>query len=87
MSEWWYNKYWRDKETPEFVEWVETEYGKPKDYQNTIREQDEYWVRRGFALMGWHGNSTLRTKALIEYIRIAGVTRNPILDDLVWKKV
>ena len=43
----------KDKETPEFVKWFENSYGKSTDYDDSWNEQDEYWRRRGFALMGW----------------------------------
>ena len=55
MSENWYDTHWRQQETPEFVSWWIGEYGNPEDYDEVEYEQDEYWVRKGFALMGWHG--------------------------------
>ena len=45
----WYEREWLQKETPGFVTWWAGYYGQPEDYV----EQDEYWVRRAFALAGW----------------------------------
>lgn len=49
----WYDKYWRNKETDTFVSWFEKEYGLNSDFDPGLDEQEEYWLRRGFALMGW----------------------------------
>ena len=51
----WYNKYWKEKETPMFIEWFEKEYGSVIDFVPEPDEQQEYWIRRAFALMGWNG--------------------------------
>ncbi len=53
MSEYWYDGHWRKKETADFISWFIQEYGLPVDYDSCQSEQDEYWLRRGFALMGW----------------------------------
>lgn len=51
----WYDKYWKVKETPEFIAWFKKGYGDAKDFSSDPIEQNEYWVRRAFALMGWLG--------------------------------
>jgi len=56
MSSTWYDKYWKEKETPSFVAWFKKEYGTSSDYVPEPDEQEEYWVRRAFALMGWLGH-------------------------------
>ncbi|KKM08361.1 hypothetical protein LCGC14_1724540, partial [marine sediment metagenome] len=33
--------------------WFEKEYGLNNDFDPGLDEQEEYWLRRGFALMGW----------------------------------
>lgn len=53
MSKEWFDKHWASAETLEFVEWWLGDYGSPDDYSPDDAEQNEYWVRRGFALMGW----------------------------------
>ena len=57
MSKEWYNKHHLSKETPEFVEWFLSYYGPPELYGIDQGEQDEYWVRRGFAMAGWTARS------------------------------
>jgi hypothetical protein len=49
----WYEKYHRKKETPDFLKWFIPFYGNSTDYEPYSDEQCEYWVRRGFALMGF----------------------------------
>ena len=51
MSLIWYNKFWKEKETLDFSSWFREEYGEALGYIN--EEEDEYYIRRGFALMGW----------------------------------
>ena len=51
MSIGWYDDHWKERETADFRHWFLNEYGYADDYEC----QDEYWVRRGFALMGWIG--------------------------------
>jgi len=67
MSKDWYYKHWKDKETPEFIEWFVMYYGTVDDYDTSIMDEvDEDWVRRGFALMGWLGaieTNELKVKA------------------------
>ena len=58
-ADFWYNKYWRKKETNIFVSWFEKEYGHNSDFDPEYDEQEEYWLRRGFALMGWLGHQSL----------------------------
>jgi len=53
MSLEWYEIHHLKKETPEFTGWFIDFYGSPEDYLDITGERDEYWVRRGFALMGW----------------------------------
>jgi hypothetical protein len=53
MSLFWYSKHWGKKETKEFVEWFEKDYGAPNEFPSDDYEQDEYWLRRGFALYGY----------------------------------
>jgi len=55
MSKEWYDKNYKDSEPTEFIKWFTGEYGNPLDYEDDKYEQDEYWIRRGFALMGWVG--------------------------------
>jgi hypothetical protein len=47
----WYDKHWKSKETPEFNKWFLKDYGVPEDFSDS--DDDEYWVRKAFALMGW----------------------------------
>ena len=53
----WYEDYWREKEeqeNPAFATFFEDEYGKPEDFHLVDSEdEDDYWHRRGFVLMGW----------------------------------
>lgn len=49
MSREWYTKHHQDNETAEFRDWFTNSYGFPGSYI----DQDEYWTRRAFALMGW----------------------------------
>ncbi len=51
MSLVWYNKFWKEKETLDFSLWFRKEYGEVLNYH--IDEEDEYYLRKGFALMGW----------------------------------
>jgi hypothetical protein len=45
----WFAKYQIPALTDEFKEWWTEFYGSPADYD----DQDEYWTRCAFALMGW----------------------------------
>jgi len=62
MSEDWYNEHWLERESEVealgFATWFEEYYGRPDQHPSTECEQDEYWTRRGFALMGWIASST-----------------------------
>lgn len=53
MSLYWYNKYWKKYELVKFNSWYIEFYGTPTAYSSEQSEQDEYWLRKGFALMGW----------------------------------
>lgn len=65
MSKEIWEKHWASKETKTFVEWFEhlETYGRPTDFPNTEGEQDEYYTRRTFALMGWLGRERFRSCA------------------------
>ncbi|MCK9577296.1 MAG: hypothetical protein M0R51_15430 [Clostridia bacterium] len=56
MSKYWYDKYHKEKESPEFLSWFINCYGADTNFEDVESEQDEYWVRRGFALMGWNAS-------------------------------
>ena len=47
----WYQEHWSSKETAGFVAWFEKDYGLVSDFFD--EDVEEYWIRRGFALMGW----------------------------------
>jgi hypothetical protein len=49
----WYDKFHAAHETDEFNEWWETAYGPVALYSDDEGEQDEYWTRKGFSLLGW----------------------------------
>ncbi len=51
MSLDWYNKFWKSKETLDFSLWFTKEYGLVEEYHPD--EKGDYYIRRGFALMGW----------------------------------
>lgn len=53
MSKNWYEEHHATDETPEFNRWFYEYYGKPEDYDSES-EQDEFWVRKSFALRGWN---------------------------------
>ncbi len=53
MSKKWYDKYKKKYETQAFRSWWVSFYGNPKDYSDMDKEQDEYWIRKGFALEGY----------------------------------
>ncbi len=67
MSLTWYDKYWREKEVPHFVKWFEDpkegygpvemythwDDGTPMHPASRTEAENEYWTRRGFALMGY----------------------------------
>lgn len=63
MSKEIWEKHWASKETKAFIEWFEhlETYGRPTDFPNTEGEQDEYYTRRTFALMGWLGRERSRS--------------------------
>ena len=48
----WFELHYPEPE-PEFEAWWLAEYGPPESYLQEKDEQNEYWVRKGFALMGW----------------------------------
>lgn len=49
----WFDKFFGDKITPEFKKFFEDFYGTPDQYLSTEDEQNEYWLRCGFAWIGW----------------------------------
>lgn len=49
----WFTKHYRASLTVDFAAWWRDFYGTPADYQDTDSEQDEYYTRMGFALLGW----------------------------------
>lgn len=53
MSEQWYNRYWVDQETDAFHDWWDQTYGGPENFHDTVPERDDYWIRKGIALMAW----------------------------------
>ena len=53
MIDAWYEEHWKNKETDNFLKWWLEYYGVAADYENVIDEQEDYWIRRGFALAGW----------------------------------
>jgi len=67
----WYDNFWRNKETPEFMKWWISYYGNAEEYSMPSEEQgkanralaqeeqDTYWERRGFALIGWRAREGL----------------------------
>jgi len=50
----WYQKYHVMHETDAFLFWWYHFYGYPEEYLENKNEQEEYWVRRAFALMGFN---------------------------------
>jgi hypothetical protein len=52
MSKEWFEKFYPEKD-PEFEAWWLKDYGPPEQYASSEDEQDEYWIRKGFALRGW----------------------------------
>ena len=49
----WYDKYWKARETSEFNIWFSDFYKDLEDY--SIKEWEEYYLRKAFSLMGWLG--------------------------------
>ena len=49
----WFGRYHAQDLTQEFKEWWVDYYGAPSDYEDSYSEQDEYWKRCGFCLIGW----------------------------------
>lgn len=51
------SKEWFDQHYPvvasDFEEWWLGDYGPPENYSSDWDEEDEYWIRKGFALRGW----------------------------------
>lgn len=50
----WFANYHAQNLTQEFKEWWESYYGPPDAYHDSYSEQDEYWKRCGFCLLGWN---------------------------------
>ncbi len=51
MSKKWYDLNWKLKETNAFNAFWLDFYGDVEEYQ----DMDDYWIRKAFALAGWHG--------------------------------
>lgn len=49
----WYEKHWQEKETKEFNQWWELSYGGLEFVVKDEEEINEYFRRKGFALMGY----------------------------------
>ena len=49
----WFLKYHYENLTPAFTEWWVGYYGTPEQYDTHPGELDDYWIRCGFALIGW----------------------------------
>ena len=61
----WYDKFHLKNETPAFVAWWDRFYEvQPKAHWNP-EETEEYWLRRGFALMGWRGREAVARKTKV----------------------
>lgn len=58
----WFNKYYSDKVTPEFEAWWIVNYGLPEAYN----DKEEYFIRASFALQGWL--AALQRRELIKEI-------------------
>ena len=52
MSREWFEEHFKAT-SPAFEAWWLAFYGKPDDYDGFQSEQDEYWIRKGFAWHGW----------------------------------
>ena len=50
----WFVQYHTQNLTQEFKDWWVAYYGVPSDYHDSECEQEEYWSRCGFSLMGWN---------------------------------
>lgn len=53
MSKEWFDKHHSSKSDEVFEGWWKATYGPPESYGSEQDEQDDYWIRKGFALMGW----------------------------------
>jgi len=62
----WFTKYHAQNLTQEFKEWWVDYYGSPSDYDSSCGEQDEYWKRCGFCLVGWCSAKTSNSEEPIE---------------------
>ena len=51
--DYWYNKYWKAKETEEFLTWWYDYYGGVADIEDDDDAQEEHYRRQAFTLMGW----------------------------------
>ena len=51
----WYNKHWLSKETKEFNNWWAKTYGNQEEFEDI----EEFYRRKGFALMGWTAREKL----------------------------
>ena len=51
----WYDEHWKEKETDEFNEWWLVYYGPLERFKDEIEGEDEFYMRKAFALMGWLG--------------------------------
>lgn len=50
----WYNRFHLANETEEYNAWFAKDYGKPADFNQDEDSSHEFYVRKGFALMGWN---------------------------------
>jgi len=70
MSKEWYNKFHKKDETEAFVAWWTKYYEESLDTLSVsygISDSNEYWLRRGFALLGWNaGIKDITTGAVHE---------------------
>lgn len=54
FTDYWYDEHWKKQETPEFLKWWYESYGVITDFDtDNESEVEEYFLRQGFALMGW----------------------------------
>ena len=57
MSKEWYDKHHKEKETEEFNDfWMRFYDSCTYDDPD---EEDEYWIRKGFALIGWSAHNDM----------------------------
>lgn len=75
MSKEWFDARIQMTSEPFEAWWLEF-YGKPEAYENNHDEQDEYWVRKGFAWHGWTGHAgQIQTALGVVAATLTGVFR------------